>query len=211
MNQDTTRPRCDQAPAWAALRDHYRSHRQQAGPARRLPARRGSLRSLQPGGAACVRRPLQEPHRYARPRRCWWSSRANAGSSTIATRCSPAKRSTTRNSGRSSTGCCARRRGCSDDPDLARRARHAGRHARLCRAGARRRAITDVVNIGIGGSDLGPQMAVAALDAFVLPGKRFHFVSNIDGHELAAVLQEGAARQHAVPGGLEDLHHASKP
>ncbi|NDP39014.1 MAG: glucose-6-phosphate isomerase [Rhodoferax sp.] len=48
--------------------------------------------------------------------------------------------------------------------------------------------ITDVVNIGIGGSDLGPQMAVLALDAFVLPGKRFHFVSNVDGHELASVL-----------------------
>jgi glucose-6-phosphate isomerase len=50
-------------------------------------------------------------------------------------------------------------------------------------------AITDVVNIGIGGSDLGPQMAVLALDAYVLPGKRFHFVSNIDGHELAGVLR----------------------
>ena len=50
-------------------------------------------------------------------------------------------------------------------------------------------AITDVVNIGIGGSDLGPQMAVLALDDFVLPGKRFHFVSNVDGHELAAVLR----------------------
>ncbi|MDD2880465.1 MAG: glucose-6-phosphate isomerase [Rhodoferax sp.] len=51
-------------------------------------------------------------------------------------------------------------------------------------------AITDVVNIGIGGSDLGPQMAVLALDEFVLPGKRFHFVSNVDGHELAAVLRK---------------------
>jgi len=49
--------------------------------------------------------------------------------------------------------------------------------------------ITDVVNIGIGGSDLGPQMAVAALDAHVRHGKRFHFVSNIDGHELARVLR----------------------
>jgi glucose-6-phosphate isomerase len=48
--------------------------------------------------------------------------------------------------------------------------------------------ITDVVNIGIGGSDLGPQMAVLALQDFVMPGKRFHFVSNVDGHELAAVL-----------------------
>jgi len=50
--------------------------------------------------------------------------------------------------------------------------------------------ITDVVNIGIGGSDLGPQMAVLTLDEFVLPGKRFHFVSNVDGHELAAVLKK---------------------
>ena len=50
-------------------------------------------------------------------------------------------------------------------------------------------AITDIVNIGIGGSDLGPQMAVLALDGFAAPGKRFHFVSNVDGHELAAVLK----------------------
>ncbi|MBC5785063.1 glucose-6-phosphate isomerase [Ramlibacter sp. USB13] len=49
--------------------------------------------------------------------------------------------------------------------------------------------ITDVVNIGIGGSDLGPQMVVAALEASNRTGKRFHFVSNIDGHELDAVLQ----------------------
>ena len=49
--------------------------------------------------------------------------------------------------------------------------------------------ITDVVNIGIGGSDLGPQMAVLALQHFAIPGKRFHFVSNVDGHELAAVLK----------------------
>jgi glucose-6-phosphate isomerase len=49
-------------------------------------------------------------------------------------------------------------------------------------------AITDIVNIGIGGSDLGPQMAVLALDAFATTGKRLHFVSNVDGHELAAKL-----------------------
>ncbi len=49
--------------------------------------------------------------------------------------------------------------------------------------------ITDIVNIGIGGSDLGPQMAVRALDAFAAVGKRLHFVSNIDGHELASTLR----------------------
>ena len=50
--------------------------------------------------------------------------------------------------------------------------------------------ITDVVNIGIGGSDLGPHMAVRALEAFALPGKRFHFVSNLDAEELLAVLRK---------------------
>ena len=57
--------------------------------------------------------------------------------------------------------------------------------------------ITDVVNIGIGGSDLGPQMAVLALAEFVAPGKHFHFVSNVDGHELAAVLK-GLAPEHTL-------------
>jgi glucose-6-phosphate isomerase len=50
-------------------------------------------------------------------------------------------------------------------------------------------AVTDVVNIGIGGSDLGPQMATLALAAFARPGLRLHFVSNVDGHELDGVLQ----------------------
>jgi glucose-6-phosphate isomerase len=59
-------------------------------------------------------------------------------------------------------------------------------YAEQVRADAR---ITDVVNIGIGGSDLGPQMAVLALQAFAMAGKRLHFVSNVDGHELAATLQ----------------------
>ncbi len=54
--------------------------------------------------------------------------------------------------------------------------------------------ITDVVNIGIGGSDLGPAMATIALDEFVTPKKRFHFVSNIDGHELAATLKNLKAK-----------------
>jgi glucose-6-phosphate isomerase len=51
-------------------------------------------------------------------------------------------------------------------------------------------AITDVVNIGIGGSDLGPQMAVLGLAGFAIPGKRFHFVSNVDGQELTEVLAQ---------------------
>jgi glucose-6-phosphate isomerase len=49
--------------------------------------------------------------------------------------------------------------------------------------------IRDIVNIGIGGSDLGPQMVVPALDAFVHPKLNFHFVSNVDGHDIAPVLR----------------------
>jgi glucose-6-phosphate isomerase len=48
--------------------------------------------------------------------------------------------------------------------------------------------IRQIVNIGIGGSDLGPQMAVAALESFVQPGLTLHFVSNVDGHDIAPVL-----------------------
>ena len=59
------------------------------------------------------------------------------------------------------------------------------------------RQITDVVHIGIGGSDLGPQMVVGALHQPERTGKRFHFVSNVDGHELAAVLQ-GLKPHHTV-------------
>ena len=49
--------------------------------------------------------------------------------------------------------------------------------------------ITDVVNIGIGGSDLGPQMVIPALEAFGHPRLRFHFVSNVDGHDIAPLLR----------------------
>ena len=50
-------------------------------------------------------------------------------------------------------------------------------------------AITDIVNIGIGGSDLGPAMVVKALDDLRHPGKRLHFVSNVDGMELGSLLR----------------------
>ena len=48
--------------------------------------------------------------------------------------------------------------------------------------------IRHVVNIGIGGSDLGPQMVLPALQAFAHPSLQFHFVSNVDGHDIASVL-----------------------
>lgn len=49
-------------------------------------------------------------------------------------------------------------------------------------------AITDVVNIGIGGSDLGPAMATLALSPYH-DGPRCHFVSNVDGAHIADTLR----------------------
>ena len=54
---------------------------------------------------------------------------------------------------------------------------------------------TDVVNIGIGGSDLGPQMVVPALDAYAHRRLRLHFVSNVDGHDITPVLRGLDARR----------------
>jgi glucose-6-phosphate isomerase len=48
--------------------------------------------------------------------------------------------------------------------------------------------IRDVVHIGIGGSSLGPELAYQALSEFKDFAGRVHFVSNIDGHQLSAVL-----------------------
>ncbi|WP_029011000.1 glucose-6-phosphate isomerase [Azospirillum halopraeferens] len=48
--------------------------------------------------------------------------------------------------------------------------------------------ITDVVNIGIGGSDLGPVMVTEALTPFLHPEIAFHFVSNVDGTHIRETL-----------------------
>ena len=48
---------------------------------------------------------------------------------------------------------------------------------------------TDVVNIGIGGSDLGPAMAARALSPFVAEHLHLHFVSNVDGADLGDTLK----------------------
>jgi glucose-6-phosphate isomerase len=51
------------------------------------------------------------------------------------------------------------------------------------------KAITDIVNIGIGGSDLGPKMVCEALKPYARPGLRVHFVSNVDSTDLVETLK----------------------
>jgi glucose-6-phosphate isomerase len=71
-----------------------------------------------------------------------------------------------------------------DRMDAFVRAVHSGQYA----GHGTGRRITDVVNIGIGGSDLGIAMAVEALAGYAVPGIRVHCVSNIDGVGLGDVL-----------------------
>jgi glucose-6-phosphate isomerase len=50
-------------------------------------------------------------------------------------------------------------------------------------------AITDIVNVGIGGSDLGPKMVTLALKPYTRATLRSHFVSNVDGTDMAETLK----------------------
>lgn len=50
--------------------------------------------------------------------------------------------------------------------------------------------ITDVVNIGIGGSDLGPLMVTEALKPYGQKGLKMHFVSNVDGTHIVETLKQ---------------------
>ena len=74
--------------------------------------------------------------------------------------------------------------------------------------GARGDIFTDIVNIGIGGSDLGPAMAARALSPFTSPELRAHFVSNVDGADIADTLAALDPGPHPVHRLLEDLHDA---
>ncbi len=58
------------------------------------------------------------------------------------------------------------------------------------RRGYTNKAITDIVNIGIGGSDLGPRVAVEALRPYSESTLRVHHVANVDGTEIDTTLQD---------------------
>ena len=72
--------------------------------------------------------------------------------------------------------------------------RHMGRFAHAVRngdwTGYTGQAITDIVNIGIGGSDQGPLMMCTALQTYGHPRLNMHFVSNVDGTQLRDVLEQ---------------------
>ncbi|MEZ0308805.1 MAG: glucose-6-phosphate isomerase [Ramlibacter sp.] len=187
MSTEISRLRCDRAPAWDALRKHYS-----------VAGSGFDLREAFRRDADRVDAFSQEaPHVFADLSKNLVDAQAEALLLQLARECGLAAHRDAMFAGQAVNNTEQRGvkhwllrapKGASADSDLAQV--HATLDAMLDFAEAARAntAITDIVNIGIGGSDLGPQMAVAALDGFVLPGKRFHFVSNVDGHELASLL-----------------------
>ncbi|HVU04189.1 MAG TPA: glucose-6-phosphate isomerase [Polyangiaceae bacterium] len=78
-------------------------------------------------------------------------------------------------------------------PDVHRVLAQMAAFSERVRSGAHRghtgKPITDVVNVGIGGSDLGPRLVAEAMKSRWKPGFRVHFVSNVDGTHLAETVK----------------------
>lgn len=78
-------------------------------------------------------------------------------------------------------------------PEVKRVLKQMERFTIAVHSGARKgysgKMFTDIVNIGIGGSDLGPVMVTEALKPYQLNGIRPHFISNIDGAQLSETLR----------------------
>ena len=71
--------------------------------------------------------------------------------------------------------------------------------------------IRNVVNIGIGGSDLGPSMVCQALLDYQTPDLSVHFISNVDGRHLKNVLKGLDPGNHLVRGFHQDLLDSRNP
>jgi glucose-6-phosphate isomerase len=189
MNSDERRLRCDEAPAWVELQSYFKES-----------GRAFDLRQAFRADPARFEAFSQEaPHVFADLSKNLIDIKSEALLLQLARECGLERHRDAMFAGEAINATEGRAvkhwllrapKGAGSDPDAVEV--HATLDAMLAYAEGVRAdtAITDVVNIGIGGSDLGPQMAVLALEEFAVPGKRFHFVSNVDGHELAAVLRQ---------------------
>ena len=190
----TTAPRCDATVAWTALQGHYQAH------GRELDLREAFARDPQRFDAFA----LQAPEVFADLSKNRWDLATRRLLIELARECGlEARRDAmltgapiNSTEGRAVLHTALRApRGAAPHADevhevLDRMLAFAEQVRDTAASG-----ITDVVNIGIGGSDLGPQMVVPALEAFAHPGIRCHFVSNVDGHDIAPVLKRLDARR----------------
>jgi glucose-6-phosphate isomerase len=183
-----TAPRCDETIAWAALQGHYQAH------GRDLDLREAFARDA----ARFDSFGLQAPEVFADLSKNRWDDTTRRLLTELAEACQLAARRDAMLAGEpinSTEGRAVLHTALRAPRDagpfseqvhevLDRLLAYAEQVRDTARSG-----ITDVVNIGIGGSDLGPAMAVPALEAFCHPGIRLHFVSNVDGHDIVPVLK----------------------
>ena len=178
------------------------------------------------GASGCAPRPpgcTWTTRRTGSPTRrcdCWSSSPSESGlRGAHGTRCSPASTSTSPRTAPSCTSRC----GCPADATLvvdgvdvvAEVHEVLDRMAALRRPGALRRvaratpasAIRNVVNIGIGGSDLGPVMAYEALRHYSTRDLTFRFVSNVDSTDFVEATRDLDPARDALHHLLQDLRH----
>ena len=138
------------------------------------------------------------------------------------TRCSPASTSTSPRTGRCCTSPCAcprRRRSsstastsCAEVHDVLRQDARVRRRVRSGEwKGHTGKPIRNVVNIGIGGSDLGPVMAYEALRHYSDRDLTFRFVSNVDSTDFVEATRDLARRRDAVHHLVQDVRHAGDP
>ncbi len=182
------RPRCDATPAWRALQAHFED-----------TGRAFDLRRAFEADATRFERFSQSaPQVFADLSKNLWDADTEALLLQLAAQCGVAAYRDALFAGQAIN--TTERRAVkhwllragpeADDPDAAEVQQTLAAMLAYAERVRADEAITDIVHIGIGGSDLGPRMAVGALAAYRAPGKRFHFVSNIDGHDLAAVLAQ---------------------
>lgn len=178
-------PRCDQTVAWQALAGHHQAH-----------GREIDLRALFADDPDRVRRlTLPAPGLVADLSRCHWDVATREHLLGLARECGIEARRDAMLAGEPINAT----EGRAVLHTALRAPKGQGPHGELVHGVLDRMLayvdrvrdegrFTDIVNIGIGGSDLGPQMVVPALEAFVDARVRFHFVSNVDGQDLASVL-----------------------
>jgi glucose-6-phosphate isomerase len=192
-------PRCDHTPAWAALQGHWQAH------GRDLDLREAFARDAGRFEAFA----LSAPEVFADLSRQRWDGATRHFLAELAAQCRLGERRDAMLAGGIANATEGRAvlhtalRAPKDAATPFNAEVHEILDAMLAYAEQVRAdaALTDVVNIGIGGSDLGPAMAAQALDPFVHPAggppRRVHFVSNVDAHDLTRVLR-GLKPQHTL-------------
>ena len=193
----STAPRCDRTEAWARLADHH------AGAGRALDLRRAFAADAGRAGAFS----LQAPEVFADLSKNLWDADTRTLLLALARECRIEQRRDAmlagepinHTEGRAVLHTALRApRGAAPFGDevhevLDRMLAYVEQVRDTAASGIRH-----VVNIGIGGSDLGPQMVVPALDAYTSPALTLHFVSNVDGHDIAPVLRRLDPRETLV-------------